>query len=249
MTPPPPSPIAGALLAARFHLKTGLKGARAWLGPAVLLVPLGFTLLALARRADLPTEPARFFVEVIAKFTLFGGLALLLPLFYAGGAWSDEVDRKTITYLLLRPVPRASLYLGKVLSASLLVGALSCAVTALSEGLLGAAGAPVPDLGRHILGLALGAIAYGALFAFLGLLLPRFALLLSILYGALFEVAVPELGFSFQVIAVQHWVRLAANLTPGGDIAISALVLLGYSAALLAAGALLASRRDYAFGE
>ena len=43
----------------------------------------------------------------------------------------------------------------------------------------------LPDLLHHCEALLLGSLAYGALFAFIGVVLPRFSLLVSIAYGAL----------------------------------------------------------------
>src|SRR5262249_62195244 len=72
-------------------------------------------------------------LEFALVFTLLPhGLAPLTALLYAAGVVSDEVEEQTLTYLLLRSVPRWELYLTKLL-ATLCVTTLlvAAAVTAL----------------------------------------------------------------------------------------------------------------------
>lgn len=245
-----PSPLRGALLAGRLHWKTSLRGGRRWLGPLILAVPIFFTLLA-----RLKGQRINFFEESIAPYTLFGGLALLLPLLYSGGAWADEVERKTITYLLLRPVPRAALYLGKVLASALLVAALLLGAELICFGSILTAYEPdiivarLSDLWHHALALLLLALSYGALFSFIGVWLPRFSLLVGIAYGAIAEVLLPELPVSYKYITIQHYVRAVAGSDLGTERPQAVLILLAVTLGFSWLGASLASRRDYAFGD
>lgn len=247
---PPLSPVAATLRAASFHRKIGFRGKRGWLGPLLLLVPVLFSALAWYEG-----QKINAFEQSIAPYTLFGGLALLLPLLYAGGAWADEVERRTITYLLLRPVPRASLYVGKVLGASLTIIAWLWAAELLCFGIISSA-YPLDifltrlwDLLHHAEALFFSGLAYGAIYAFLGVLLPRFSLIVGIGYSVLVEVVLPLLPTSFRRVTVQYYLHAIAGLDPSTERVYAILILLGYAVVFLAAGALLARRRDYVFGD
>lgn len=102
----------------------------------------------------------------------------VLGVFYGTALVADEVDDKTITYLFTRPIPRASVLVGKyfaflactillVLPSVVLVYFLVAALGGSS--IAGSFPALVGDLGM----LAIGLAAYGALFAFVGARLKR----------------------------------------------------------------------------
>jgi ABC-2 type transport system permease protein len=243
-------PLRGIALAAALHYKTFFRGSRLWSGPALLLLPILFTLLAVTQGYQLA-----FFEQSIAPNTLFGGLALLVPLLYAGGAWSEEVERKTITYLLLRPTPRYALYLGKVLCSSMISYALFLLAELFCFGIItptysgGLLVLRLGDLAHHCAALFFASLAYGALFSFIGVLLPKFSLLVSIAYGALFEVLLSALPVSFRYLTIQHNVRVIARIELVPDWPNALLYLCLYAVLFLGLGALLASKRDYTFGD
>jgi ABC-2 type transport system permease protein len=56
-------------------------------------------------------------------------LAPLAALLYATGAIQDEVEEQTLTYLLVRPLPRAALYVTKLLAALVTTSLLAAAGT------------------------------------------------------------------------------------------------------------------------
>ena len=57
-------------------------------------------------------------------------LAPLAALLYATGIIQDEVEEQTLTYLLLRPLPRWALYLIKLLATLLMISVLTAVFTA-----------------------------------------------------------------------------------------------------------------------
>lgn len=101
----------------------------------------------------------------------------VLAVFYGTALIADEVEDRTITYLLIRPIPRASVLLGKflaylvctaaaVLPAVVLIWLL---IAPIQDGLAVSFPALVADLGILLAGL----IAYGAIFALGGATLKR----------------------------------------------------------------------------
>jgi ABC-2 type transport system permease protein len=116
---------------------------------------------------------------VAVTYYYVGNVLPLAALFYATALIADEVEGRTLTYLLTRPIPRPSILLGKfvaylVTSLSLawpaLVGTFFLLVTARGRADLAAA---VPDLFRDAGVVALTLLSYGALFALLGVFLRR----------------------------------------------------------------------------
>jgi ABC-2 type transport system permease protein len=103
----------------------------------------------------------------------------LAALFYATSLVADEVDGKTITYLLTRPIPRASILAGKFAAYLATTLALSLPATVLTFFILATAsgsegiGPRVGDLLRDLGVVALALAAYGALFTLLGVVLRR----------------------------------------------------------------------------
>jgi ABC-2 type transport system permease protein len=118
---------------------------------------------------------------------IFGGMIWLLYLkfivpvlgvFYGTALIADEVEDKTITYLFTRPIPRGSVLVGKYLAylASTILVVLPSVmivyflIAPIGRGSIAAAfPALLKDLGL----IALGLIAYGAVFAFIGAKLKR----------------------------------------------------------------------------
>jgi ABC-type transport system involved in multi-copper enzyme maturation permease subunit len=147
---------------------------------ALLGLPI---LLAITYRALLGRLPAR-----VASFDFYGNIVLYyylrfaLPvtaLFYATSLIADEVDGKTLTYLITRPVRRSAILVGKfvayvatTLTLALPAVVISFFLLATAQGWSGI-GARVADLFRDLGVLALALVAYGALFTLVGVVLRR----------------------------------------------------------------------------
>jgi ABC-2 type transport system permease protein len=103
----------------------------------------------------------------------------LVALFYATALIADEVEGRTLTYLVTRPITRPAIFAGKFaayLVTTLCLTLPSCVLAfTLLLGTGGAAGlgASAVDLLRDLAVLALTLLVYGALFALLGVLLKR----------------------------------------------------------------------------
>jgi ABC-2 type transport system permease protein len=103
----------------------------------------------------------------------------LTALFYATSLIADEVEGRTVTYLLTRPLTRPSIFAGKfgaylatAFGIALPSAVLTFFLLATARGWSGL-GASVPDLFRDLGAMALTLLSYGALFALLGVLLRR----------------------------------------------------------------------------
>ena len=137
-------------------------------------------------------------------------LLVVIALFYATALIHSEVEEKTISYLLLRPVPKPHLLLAKYLTYLMAAAAilapsilLSFGVFELSDGAHGYAGHLrylLWDLGV----MALGVMAYGAVFVFLGTWLKR-PVMVGLFFAVVWEWAITYVPGYFGKLTILHY--------------------------------------------
>ena len=131
-------------------------------------------------------------------------LAPLAALLYAAGIIQDDVEEQTLTYLLLRPLPRWGLYLVKLLATLLVTALLTAIFTAITLAVIALtasepATAGLIEQALKVAGLlCLAQIAYCGLFGLLGLLIRH-----SLLVGVAYIVVLEGLLASFPTVARQ----------------------------------------------
>ena len=203
-------------------------------GRRLLVMSLLFALPAvlaavvnLASRLPAPVESLQFALI----FNLIPhALAPLAALLYAAGIIQDEVEEQTLTYLLLRPLPRGAIYLVK-LAATLVVTSLLAAVfTAATFAVLALTAKEPPPLDlvatilRTIGLLALMQTAYCGLFGLLGLLMRR-SLVVGVSYIVLFEGLLASFDTVARRLTVMYYFRVLVlrwlNPASGRDWSIS----------------------------
>jgi ABC-2 type transport system permease protein len=120
-----------APLAALFvlSLRQHLRGRRLLVLSLLFLLPSALTLLV--RLAAYP-PPAEHLEFVFVFNFIPHALATLTALLYAAGIIQDEVEEQTLTYLLVRPLPRWALYVTKLAAAWLVTSVLTAAFTTLA---------------------------------------------------------------------------------------------------------------------
>lgn len=147
---------------------------------ALLGLPVAFGILYRAfLAAKLPTQvtAADLYGVIVTVYIRF--LVPLAALFYATALIADEVEGKTLTYLLTRPIRRGAILAGKFAACMATTLSLSLPSLVVTFFLLmsargwDAVGPAVPDLFRDMGVVALGMLAYGSLFTLLGVLLKR----------------------------------------------------------------------------
>lgn len=127
-------------------------------------------------RGPRPGGPVLFGLMVWLLYIRF--IVPVLGVFYGTALVADEVDDKTITYLFVRPIQRASIVLGKFMAYWLCTLLLVLPSLTLVYLLIvpirgGTLGASFPSLLADLGMLAVGLAAYGAVFAFVGARLKR----------------------------------------------------------------------------
>ena len=190
-----------------------------WRGRRLLLLAFLFALPAvgavLTRLAD-PSVPARA-LELTLVFGLMAhALVPLGALLYASGMIQDEIEEQTLTYLLVRPLPRWALYVTKLLATYLLTALLTgvfAVVTcvAIYAGRPDFWGTVLPARAQTIAALfALSLVAYCALFGLISLY-TRYALVAGIAYIILFEGMLANFAFVVRQLTVVYYFRVLAE--------------------------------------
>ncbi len=188
---------------------------------ALYALPIAFTLLFRYYGVGWPRQMqgqemhyAPAFAELAMILNLIPQTLLpLTALVFASGMIQDEVEEQTITYLLIRPLPRWSIYLAKLLATLVVTIGLTATGTAVTAIVIGwnqpdywAAGALLRLL-KTIALFALVLTTYHALFGFLSLLMRR-AILLGIGYIILIEVVVANIDFVIRKVTVMYYYRV-----------------------------------------
>jgi len=197
-----------------YALKDFLRFSRliAWL----ILGGLTFLLGAVWQRLMPGSTPSQSYGDV-STLMVFRILPLASAIF-STSVISQEVEQKTIVYLLTRTVPRPVLLLGRY-AASVTVVALVSAFTAIllsvstfHSGALGNA-----LLWRDLGSIGLAALAYGSLFTFVSLLFNR-AMLVCLLFAFGWETSVPNMPGAMGRVSLVTYVQALASHPPlGGD--------------------------------
>lgn len=126
---------------------------------------------------------------------------------------AEEVEDRTISYLLARPIPRPAILLGRWLASLILVSVLLAACAWLVVAILAPLTAGDPENAvpagyrrRLVLVVVLGGFAYTAIFAAVGAWLKR-AILVGLGYTFAVEGFLANLPGSNQALTVQYYLK------------------------------------------
>jgi len=173
-----------------------------WVIVAIAMVVLGQVFLRFT-----PTSTATMAYSTLSELIVFRILALAAAIF-ATGVVSQEVEQKTIVYLLTRPVPRPVLILARTLAASVtvsIVGILSAIGTALGTR------ATFGELFfRDCSALILGSFAYCALFVLVSLLINK-SMVINLIFAFGYEAAVPKMPGDIYKVSINSYLMSIAS--------------------------------------
>jgi ABC-2 type transport system permease protein len=173
-------------------------------------LPCGLAVLLRSLTRPAPADG----LEFALVFNLIPhGLAPLTALLYAAGVIQDEVEEQTLTYLLLRSVPRWALYVTKLVATlcvttALVAGATAALYVAIYWGTPELWGEIIRErLPRVVAIFALAQVGYCALFGFLGLFTRR-SLVAGVTYIAVVEGFLASIDFVVRSLTVVFYVRV-----------------------------------------
>jgi ABC-2 type transport system permease protein len=214
--------------------------------------------VALAARMPAEITGLHLYGYLVALFWVRNALPLA-ALFYATALIADEVEGRTLTYLLTRPVQRKAILAGKfaayvvtTLCLALPAAVLTFFVLATSKGV--SVSASVPDLFRDLGVLSLTLLVYGALFALMGVLMKR-PLIPGLLFLFVWEMIANLPGYMPR-FTITAWLRSLVTHRPAGrgvseifgqvlPAGLSLVVVLGLTVVFLWLAIRIFSRREY----
>jgi ABC-2 type transport system permease protein len=168
----------------------------------------------LARNARQPPRPPE--LEFVTIFTLISNaLVPLTALLYASGMVQDEIEEQTLTYLLIRPVPKWTIYVAKLLATLLVTVPLTSVFTAVTY-LVVFWGTPefTGDILIRMLKtcalLTLALTGYCSLFGCLSLLIRR-TLIVGVSYIIIFEGVLANIDFVVRRATIMYYFRVLAG--------------------------------------
>jgi ABC-2 type transport system permease protein len=207
-------PLAAWWALYTFTLRQHLHGRR-WIIMAVLfLLP---ACLAVVVRSTTPDAPGIILEFLLAFMFIPQALLPLVALLYASGIIQDEQEEQTITYLLIRPIPKWAIYVVKLLATLTTAVLLTVIFTVLTYAAIYiGADTTAEDIGMRCLKAAaihsLAVVAYCCLFGLLSLLTNRI-LIVGILYATIVEGLLANLPFGVRLVTVIYYTRLIAFRT------------------------------------
>ncbi len=181
------------------------------LAAALLLVGLFLLIAVLARFNGRPGEfHAGETYDFISARLVFGFMLVILGVVFATGVIVQEIEQKTIPYLLTRPIPRWRILLAKY-AAVVLVTALTVCVADLATALVlfGPGQLGHSRVAQDCGILCVGACAYGALFLLLATVLER-PLVAGLAYAFGWESWAPYLPGDWSKVSLMSYLHALA---------------------------------------
>jgi ABC-2 type transport system permease protein len=255
---------AASALGALFvlTLRQSLRGRRFLVLSLLFLLPAA--VAGSIKFASYPPSPDD--LEFILIFTLIPhALAPLTALLYAAGAIQDEVEEQTLTYLLVRPLPRWALYLTRLAAVWLTTTVLTVffatlALTVIHWNTPELWGDVLPRRAAKVAAvMALAQAGYCSLFGIFGLRTRR-ALIAGLAYIVAFEAMLANFEFVVRKLTVTYYFRVLSlhwllpstrsknwslDLTTVPSANECLLTLLGVSAVFVLFGAVMMRQREF----
>jgi ABC-type transport system involved in multi-copper enzyme maturation permease subunit len=193
--------------------RTGRTRALAVLG----LIPVALAVvgrLFLRGRAGLMADVS---TEILMVFFLQFYI-VLLALFYGTSITAEEVENRTLSYLITRPIPKPAIVLGKFGAYAVIMFGLVGTSHALSYFIINSARLQDPEVYgtffRYLGVLGLGLLAYTAFFTFLGAVLKR-AIIVGLVFGFGWENVIQYFPGSTQRFSLVHYLKSLLPYRPG----------------------------------
>jgi ABC-2 type transport system permease protein len=161
---------------------------------------------------------AAVFTEILMVFFLQFYI-VILALFYGTSVTAEEVENRTLSYLITRPLPKPAIVMGKFAAYSFLMFAMVALSLTLSYFVMNSARLAEPELYwaflRYLGVLGLGILAYAAFFTFLGTVLKR-AIIVGLVFGFGWENVIQYFPGSTQRFSIVHYLKSLLPYQSGG---------------------------------
>lgn len=248
-----------------FYFRLGRKASRGRVFAVLGLVPVILAVVVRVAFAGRSDDIMSVFNDILMTFFLQFYI-VILSLFFGTSITAEEVDGRTLPYIVTRPVPRSSIIAGKYMAYGLLesimvVGGLAVSYLITNFDGIGTDGF-FPLLGTSSAALVLGLAAYTAIFTLLGVVLKR-SIIVGLMFGFGWENVIQYFPGSTQKFSVVHYLKSLLPYRPaaGGKLSFllfrleptpplqAVLTVILISAVFLAAACLAFAWKEYRFDE
>jgi len=201
--------LSGAREVFGFFFVLGRRAGRTRTFALVGLIPVALAVVVRIVLHGRTGDMAAVFTEILMVFFLQFYI-VILALFFGTSITAEDVENRTLAYLITRPIPKTAIVLGKYAAyAALMIGMVAVTMAA-AFFLMNAARLGEPELYATFFGylgiLGLGLLAYTALFAFLGAVLKR-AIILGLIFGFGWETVIQYFPGSTQRFSIVHYLK------------------------------------------
>jgi len=158
------------------------------------LLPVALVTLISATLSEDETSSNAEFINTLLDGLLIAGILPIVTMVLATSSFGNELEDRTLSYLVLKPIPRWLILLPKLL-ASIVIGGLVVVASGVVATLLGGSsfGAVLLVLDGNLqaalaVGVAIfvGVVTYAAIFTWAGLMTPR-AIAFALIYVFVWE--------------------------------------------------------------
>ncbi|MEZ4522338.1 MAG: ABC-2 transporter permease [Thermomicrobiales bacterium] len=154
------------------------------------------------------TDTPFVFMSGVMLGIVFGTLVPIATLILATSAFRDEIDDRTMVYLVIKPISRFRIVAEKYLAVT------ESTVLALWFGVIGTwiliSASDLPDtvevLVAALIAVLIGVAAYGAVFVAVSLIVPR-ALIVGIFYALIWESLLSRFIPGVWTLSIRHYVE------------------------------------------
>ena len=251
-----------------FFTFLGRRAGKTRVFAVVGLIPVALSVVVRIVLHGRPGPMAGVFTDILRVFFLQFYI-VILALFYGTSVTAEEVENRTLSYLITRPLPKPAIVLGKAAAYVFLMFVMVATSLALSYFILNAGRLGDRELYLTYLGylgvLGLGILAYTAFFTFLGALLKR-AIIVGLVFGFGWENVIQYFPGSTQKFSIVHYLKSLlpynpANVRGGRGVALllfrleptapltAILTLVVITAALLALACWVFRTKEYLYEE
>lgn len=148
--------------------------------------------------------------SMLSSLLVFRVLPLASAIF-SSAVIGQEVEQKTIVYLLTRPIERWKLILLRMLASAVAVALVSVVtMTFVSAAVFGN---PLqnPIFFREFIAILVGSLAYGMLFVYVTLIMSKASMVVCLLFAFAWETAVPNMPGSMSMLSVSTYLSAIAE--------------------------------------
>lgn len=149
--------------------------------------------------------------DSITMFLVFSFTMPILAVVYGTGVVSQELEGRTIIYLLIRPYPRWRILLSKFLVCLLVIFTITAlSIVALALVLFGPTHFAEAGVSKDIPALFMGTLTYSSLFLLLGAAIPK-PLTFGLIFVFGWETLVPKLPGQFVRTSIMTYLRVLSQ--------------------------------------